>query len=97
MGFLSERAAKTKVNPPTLPRNIRKIKIKWEMIPNSDVIPNDNPTVPIADAVSNRAVIKGILSMLLIIIPPVRNNVIYIKRIVAAFLIVLSEILLPKK
>ena len=67
------------------------------MIPNSDVIPNDNPTVPIADAVSNRAVIKGILSMLLIIIPPVRNNVIYIKRIVAAFLIVLSEILLPKK
>ena len=51
----------------------------------------------IADAVSNRAVISGISSVLLITIPPRRNKTIYIKKIVAAFLIVPSGICLPKK
>ena len=89
--------AKIKVNPPTLPKNIRQIKIIWETSPRSGVIPNDNPTVPIADAVSNKAVISGISSVLLITIPPTRNKTIYIKKIVAAFLIVSSGICLPKK
>ena len=56
--------AKIKVNPPTLPKNIRQIKIIWETSPRSGVIPSDNPTVPIADAVSNKAVISGISSVL---------------------------------
>ena len=50
------------------------------MIPNSGVIPSDNPTVPIAEAVSNKAVINGIFSIPLIIIPPTRNKVTYIQK-----------------
>ena len=83
--------AKIKVNPPTLPKNIRQIKIIWETSPRSGVIPSDNPTVPIADAVSNKAVISGISSVLLITIPPTRNKTIYIKKIVAADGTVIKE------
>ena len=43
-------------------------------MPSSGVIPSDNPTVPIADAVSNKAVINGIFSIPLIIIAPARNR-----------------------
>lgn len=71
--------------------------MKWERAPSSGVIPKDSPTVPIADAVSNNAAIRGIRSTLLMIIPPARNNVIYMEKIVDAFLIVSSGILLPKK
>ena len=97
LGFFSEMVAKIKVNPPTLPKNIRQIKIMWDTSPRSGVIPNDNPTAPIADAVSNKAVISGTSSVLQITIPPTRNKTIYIKKIVAAFLIVPSGICLPKK
>ena len=57
----------------------------------------DIPEPEPIEAVSNKAVISGISSVLLITIPPTRNKTIYIKKIVAAFLIVPSGICLPKK
>ena len=53
--------------------------------------------MPIAEAVSNRAERTGTFSTLLIIIPLVRNNVMYISAIVAALRTVSVPILLPKK
>ena len=61
------------------------------------VIPSESPTVPIAEAVSNMAERTGTFSTLLIIIPLVRNNVMYISEIVAALRTVSVPILLPKK
>ena len=60
-------------------------------------MPRVNPTVPIADAVSYKQVSNGRLSIRLIKNPPVRNRMTYIIRIVAAFLIVSSFTLRPKK
>lgn len=47
--------AKSKVKPPILPKNIKKIKIQCDALDNVGVIPNVNPTVPMAEAASNRA------------------------------------------
>ena len=66
------------------------------MIPRPGVIPSDKPTVPIAEAVSNKQVSMGKSSSQLIAIPPAKNRVRYINKITAAFLIVSSVILLPK-
>ena len=41
-----ERAAKIRVSPPTRPKNINAIKIRWEMQPKCGVTPRDRPTVP---------------------------------------------------
>ena len=62
-----------------------------------EVIPSVNPTVPTAEAVSNRHMSIGRPSIMLIARPPKKNSVKYITRIVAAFLITLSPILRPKK
>ena len=48
-------------------------------------MPSDSPTVPIADAVSNKHGISGRLSMRLIIVPQPMNRITYIMNIVAAF------------
>ena len=57
-----KRQAYISVRPPTRPKNIRKARIQWEKTPSSGVMPRDSPTVPIAEAVSNRAVSMGIFS-----------------------------------
>ena len=88
---LPETAANTSVRPPTRPQNIKSIKIKWDTVPTSVVIPNVRPTVPIAEAVSKRQVKIGISSMQLMIIPPERKSTTYIRRMVAASFTVLSE------
>ncbi len=62
--------AKIKVNPPTHAKKHQANQDYMGNKPRSGVIPSDNPTVPIADAVSNKAVISGISSVLLITIPP---------------------------
>lgn len=49
-------------------------------------MPSDRPTVPIADAVSNKHGRRGMFSMRLIIVPQPINIMIYIKNTVAAFL-----------
>jgi hypothetical protein len=93
--FLSERAAKISVSPPTLPKNIKSIRIHLEIIPNVGVMPRVKPTVPIAEAVSKAQVLKGIPSIVLIITAPLKNRIIYIIIIVAAFLITFKSTLLP--
>ena len=81
----------------TLPKNISPIRMALDTPPSVGVAPRESPTVPTAEAVSKRAVFMGIPSSVLIAIPPVRKSVRYIRRIVAAFFIVSSVILLPKK
>lgn len=44
--------AKSKVKPPTLPKNIKKIKIQCDALDSVGVIPNVSPTVPMAEAAS---------------------------------------------
>ena len=90
-------AANTRVSPPTRPKNISKMRISRDIRLRPGVIPRDSPTVPMADAVSNRQVSIGSPSMLLITMPQVKNSTRYISRIVAAFLIVSSGTLRPKK
>lgn len=91
--LFSVKAANMIVRPPTLPKNIRIIKIKRETAPRSAVIPSESPTVPIADAVSKSAGRMGIHSTRLIIIAPnVKRNV-YIRNIVAAIRTAPPEIL----
>ena len=92
-----ETAAYIKVRPPTLPINIRIIRTILDNIPSCGVIPNVNPTVPTADAVSKRHFPNEIPSVTFIINAPVTNYVIYIIAIVAAFLTVSLSILLSKK
>ena len=79
-----ERAAKIRVSPPTRPKNINAIKIRWEMQPKCGVTPRDRPTVPMADAVSNKLVRTGRPSSRLMASPPHKNRTRYIIMIVAA-------------
>ena len=65
----------------------------WDRLP---VIPNDRPTVPSAEADSNRQLRRGRCSILLMIMPQTKNTSPYMIRIATAFLTVSSEILLPK-
>ena len=66
-------------------------------MPNPGVIPRESPTVPTAEAASNKHVRIGRSSVILIINPPTPLNVIYIKKTVAAFLSTSPFILRPKK
>ena len=59
------------------------------------MIPFDSPTVPIADAVSNKQVPTGIFSTILITAAAIAGRVRYIMKSVAACLTILSSILLP--
>lgn len=91
-----ENAANTRVRPPILPQNISTISIILENNPKPGVMPRVRPTVPIAEAVSNRQVRIGSPSAILIAIPPDKNNTRYIKSIATAFLTVSKEMRLPK-
>ena len=88
-----ERAANISVRPPTRPKNIRPIKIKRETVCSCGVSPKDRPTVPMAEAVSNRLSRIGCPSIRLITSPPARNSPRYIAKIVAAWEMVSLEIL----
>lgn len=55
-------------------------------MPRVGVIPSVSPTVPTADAVSNRQSRSGRCSMELMAIPPIKNKMIYKATMVAAFL-----------
>ena len=57
------------VSPPALPKNISRIRRRWEKRPRDGVIPSVSPTVPTADAVSNRHYCRGSFSTRLITIP----------------------------
>lgn len=59
------------------------------------VIPNDKPTVPIAETVSKMQAPIGSPSAMLITAAPIIDRIRYINKSVAAFLIVSSSILLP--
>ena len=76
---------------------IKKIKRNRDKIPSCGVIPSVRPTVPIAEAVSNRQTSRGRFSIRLMINPPNMNKVRYIIRMVAAFRIVSSSTRRPKK
>ena len=97
--FLSllESAAYIRVSAPTLPRNISIIRIILETAPRAGVIPRVSPTVPTADAVSNRHSPIGRPSIRLIAAPPARKNETYIINTAAAFFVTDWSILLPKK
>ena len=84
-----------RVKPPTLPRYISIMRIICDAKLNFGVIPKVNPTVPIADAVSNRLATNGNFSIVQIETPPIKKSVMYIITIVDAFFITLSSILLP--
>ena len=55
-------------------------------MPRVGVIPSVSPTVPTADAVSNRQSRSGRCSMELMAIPPIKKKMIYKATMVAAFL-----------
>lgn len=82
-----ESAANTSVIPPTRPRYINTVSMSLEAVDSAGVVPSDKPTVPIADAVSNRHVVRGSSSIILIAIPPDMNIDVYSKKIVAALLL----------
>lgn len=91
-----DSAANTKVIPPTRPRYIRAARISLDAVHSVGVTPRDNPTVPIADAVSKRQTVKGISSIMLITIPPDINIDVYSKKIVAALFTASSDTDRPK-
>ena len=84
-----------RVKPPTLPRYISIMSIICDAKLNFGVIPKVNPTVPIAEAVSNKLATNGNFSIVQIETPPMKKSVMYIITIVAALFITLSSILLP--
>ena len=94
--FLPVTVAYTRVSPPTLPMNMSKIRTICETVLSAGVIPRDRPTVPIADALSNRHVLIGRLSVMLIMKDPDKARKAYIRRSVDAVLIVLSSTRLPR-
>ncbi|CAN4047882.1 RNA polymerase sigma factor sigV, partial [Dysosmobacter welbionis] len=95
--WVLERAANISVSPPTRPKNIRPIKIRRETVCSCGVSPKDRPTVPMAEAVSNRLSRIGCPSIRLITSPPARNSPRYIAKIVAAWEMVSLEIRRLKK
>ena len=72
------------VTPPTLPRYIRMIRMIREAVPRPGVMPKLSPTVPTAEAVSNRQAIMGSCSRRLMRSAPVRQRLRYIIRMAAA-------------
>ena len=66
-------------------------------MPSPGVIPSVRPTVPTAEALSNRHVSSGSFSTALMTIPPERNRVIYSRNTVTAFFTVSSAMRRPKK
>ena len=76
------------VKPPTRPKYIKIIKIYRDGIDNCGVIPKEEPTVPIAEAVSYQVEESGKLSIVDIAIAPNKLNTTYIIAIVAAFFII---------
>ena len=93
---MADRVAKISVKPPIRPKNIRLMRINFEMRCNPGVIPRVRPTVPIAEAVSNRQVSIGRFSTRLMTILPSKNREMYIRNTVSAFFTVSSAIRLPK-
>ena len=73
----------------------RRLEAHVQFAKESGVIPNVKPTVPTADAASNRQLESGSPSYTLIVIPPAKNKIKYIIAIVAAFFITPTSILLP--
>ena len=65
--------------------------------PRLGVIPSVSPTVPTAEAVSNRQVSIGSPSVRMITNAPKKNSTRYMSRIVDAFLTTASSIRRPKK
>ena len=76
--FLILNKAKNNVRPPTRPKNINNINISFDTTCNCGVMPSDNPTVPIAEAVSYKHGSNSSPSILQIITDPKRNNETYI-------------------
>ena len=72
------------VSPPTRPKYMRKIKIILEAAEKRALPPRDRPTVPMAEAASNKASISGTASMQQIKIPPVRNSRMYKRKMAQA-------------
>ena len=89
--FLPVTAAYTRVSPPTLPMNMSNIRTICETVLSAGVIPRDSPTVPIADALSNRHVPIGRLFVMLMMKEPDKARKAYIRRSVEAVLIVPSS------
>ena len=73
------------------------MRMSCEETLNEVVMPKVKPTVPTAEAVSNKHVYSGRVSLTLIKIAPVKHNTKYITPIVDAFLIISSDILLLNK
>ena len=84
------------VKPPVLPTYIKNIIISFDGTERLEVIPSDKPTVPIAEAVSNRQSASFIPSIPLIIKPLAIKSDIYIKKIALALRTIESSIRLFK-
>ena len=84
------------VSPPTLPRNIRTTRIICEAIPIYGVIPSVQPTVPTAEAVSNKQTPKGSPSIIQIAAALIKHSVIYREKTVVAVFTAEDSSLLPK-
>ena len=72
------------------------IKMRRENCPRWLVMPRVSPTVPMAEAVSNKHANRGMCSMVLMISPLIKNKTKYISTIAMAVRIMPSPILLPK-
>ena len=77
--------------------NIKAMRIPWESSPSEGVNPSESPTVPTAEAVSNRQADRGSFSTALITKPPPKNRVRYMKQTVEALHTALLSIRRPKK
>lgn len=88
--------ANNKVSPPTLPKNIKKIRIQRDRVDNVGVIPNVSPTVPMAEADSKRASSIGSWSIDEMKKAPKKNKTINNMKRAAALFSVSDFILRPK-
>ena len=88
--------ASNSVSPPTRPKNINRIKIICEAVPSPLVMPSEIPTVPMAEAVSNKASFSPTPSNAHKSIPHVKNRMTYIAVIAMIFKSVSSPIRLLK-
>ena len=80
------------VKPPARPMNIKKTNMSFEGIDKLEVIPNDKPTVPMAEAVSNRQSLNLNPSIALITMPHRINIPRYIKKMALALRTMLLSI-----
>ncbi len=60
---LTSANAKIMVRQPTRPKYISPLRINWDHILKSGVIPVEIPTVPMAEATSNAVSFSGVLSI----------------------------------